>query len=304
MLFIYWNNRSICNLRSWKNDTSQPQTSEMKICDSLPDEIILKIFCFLNPRDLGNCRQVSRQFYRICHDPQLLRHAFPHICIDGTIYLKEQAYRTPKLLESILTNNKENDLDWLISRQTQAMKNILSSKTAWGLAFSVLNPIWKSIGQAAYRAASSIRQFTEIDYAIWDSIGLPNWDGYDMAVWDTVYEDAWPSVKNNTWDAARRDAWHAAYDSAVDADIKAELLDEMVKRILTKYSDNLVRLSQKSWQIYECLILLELDQSFYRKVEKITVGYRLHGMDLDINMLHPGNPWATQYHKLFGIENA
>ena len=39
--------------------------------DTLPDEILLKLFCYLDVLDLGECVMVSKRFQRICHDRSL-----------------------------------------------------------------------------------------------------------------------------------------------------------------------------------------------------------------------------------------
>lgn len=248
----------------------------------------MKILGYLNTYDIGSCRQVSRQLHRLCHDPLLLK-IHQHIYVDGKIYLKEQAYTDPELLESILTNSTENDLEWLVSRQTRIMHGI--SKMAWCLSFNVLPPLRRAVGYAAKCFGESILDDTN------QTVDRSDW----CAAWYEAMHDSWDAIE--CMDVHDVEDDHAtaerAVDDAAERAISAALQDGMAMRILSKYSKP-KQLGEKIWQVYECLILLRLDQSFYREVETITVDNGLSDINFNIYEMPPSNPWTTQYHELFG----
>jgi hypothetical protein len=57
----------------------------------LPDELIGHVLSFVTERDLGRCRQVNQRLYTIANDPYILTR-FPHIYVDGFLFLKEQIH--------------------------------------------------------------------------------------------------------------------------------------------------------------------------------------------------------------------
>lgn len=251
--------------------------------ESLPDELVLEILSRLATRDIGNCRQVSKRFHRLCCDPLLLKE-FPHIEIDGQIYLKEQAYIAPELLEFILTNNNENDLEWLVSRQTRIMQRVPCSKMVWCLSFVVGYSARIAARDAAWNAGGNIA---------WNT----TWNAARNSDWCVIGESAWNSAWNAVWtsnevSAAKYDAWNKVWDVVEDVISKVTSY-EMIGRILSKLSDP-VQIGRKSWQIHEYLFLLHMEQSFYRKLQEIAAD-----MTNDIVLdLPEGNPWTVQYHDL------
>lgn len=99
----------------------------MLMVEALPDEIIEHILTFVKDRDLGRCRQVNRRLHHIANSPYIVT-LFPHISLDGLLYLKEQAYFTPALRDRILATTESNDLEWLVSRSLRR-----STRTVVGL---------------------------------------------------------------------------------------------------------------------------------------------------------------------------
>lgn len=223
--------------------------------ETLPDEIVLKILRYVDPNDLGRCRQVSHQLNRLCRDPILLKE-FPHsdVNVNGQIYLNEQAYTDPKLLGIILVN-KDVDLDWLVSRQTKNMKHL--SETAWCLSFS----IW----DAARDLASA------------DPNRVPKDD------WANVGCNAWRAIADVTLNGNLFPVWKQARSLATSI-------------VLSKYDDMIARIG-RSYQIYQCLLLLCLDHNYYRKLDKLARNvFLIHKIKLTLPL---GNPWTKQYQELF-----
>lgn len=233
----------------------------------LPDEMVLHILSFLDERSLIRCRSVNKQLLRIVHD-DLLISKFPNIILQDKRYLKEEAYNRKDLLFIIL-QNKTNDLQWLISRQTHMLKNIYgpNDKIAWCLAMlSTCKAIETSWNET------------------WNVTQHETWNATQNASWNASWNTAWNTVWNTAWNTA----WNQA--------IIYENTKEYIKSMHLSPYDEIT----KSYQIYECLFLLVFNEPLYRKMLSIQKQYNLDGQNFNLD-LPKDNPWAIQFRDLFGV---
>lgn len=238
----------------------------------LPDELILKILSFCHPVDLVNCRMVSKQLYRLSMDEHLVKQ-FPHITIGGTVYLKEYAYRCPELLRTILLR-RHNDLDWLVSRQTEIMKEIGVTLHDWCLSFAAYS--------AAFVAAANMNVLCEWSThgaawsSAWHHVTHPAWCYYM-----TKFDGVWNNTSKKIGELLR-------FDQVFITSVLDECKDDH---------------GAKLYQIYECLTLLQLDHRAYQVIKDATAKLNFtispSWLVQPFSMVDEDNPWMKQYLKLF-----
>ena len=69
--------------------------------DTISDAILSHILSFLDPYSLGQCRLVSRRFYRLSTDPSVIQN-FSHAVIDHKMYLAEEIMSNWSLFDTAL----------------------------------------------------------------------------------------------------------------------------------------------------------------------------------------------------------
>jgi hypothetical protein len=225
------------------------------------------ILTFVNDRDLGRCRQVNRRLYRIAHDPYMVKQ-FPHIYVDGSLYLKEQAYFTPVIRDWIFTHTASQDIDWLVSRTTPIIREIFNGNMmAWSLMIELYC-------NRTYNVASNTNSTVA--------------NGLTWTVINNVFEE---TNKINischmVWNATR-EAWHLESNFIRNARHAVEhqclhdttslyctcikvVKDALQPSITDPYLTDPYLIGLKCVQISKCMILLCLNKTLLSKIKDIT----------------------------------
>jgi hypothetical protein len=273
----------------------------------LPDEVIEHILTFVKDRDLGRCRQVNRRLYQIANSPYIVT-LFPHISLDGSLYLKEQAYFTPTLRDRILMTTESNDLEWLVSRTTPFFKEVSST-------------VWFIIISSAYTTSEC--KATDVYWMSIVDMNSPYKPYYDEGLWAWAVNaivsshvepgSCWYATTDNVW-SATGDIVKSITDDYADTivNIVTELnIARNVHRAVDTYS------GRKCYQISECMMLLAINKTLILSIKDIVSRPRTAPLPkayshiLEKPLFLPkhvlenlkDNPWIKQYMELFQIEN-
>jgi hypothetical protein len=281
----------------------------------LPDEMIEYILTFVKDRDIGRCRQVNRRLYQIANDPHIVKR-FPHISVDGSLYLKEQAYFTPTLRDRILTTTETNDLEWLVSRTTPIFREVCNNDIiAWVI---MMITIWDVSGCIASKEKRLSRILADRDISD---------DLVYHAAWNAAYDSAWGCVVDVVNDNVVGDAvvWSSECDltklvyEAISCVVGQHMtIDNNIKNIVKDMNiTDSWRIGSKCYQISECRVLLAINKTLLSRIKDI-----IHLEDINIslpdvffwvdarrddgryplNLKLKDNPWIIQYRELFKID--
>ena len=254
----------------------------------LPEELISHILSFTAPDDLLRYRQVCQQFNRITRDQQLIK-TFPAVYISNHWYLKEEAYRRPKLLKTILTTNDQSDLEWLVQRQAKILESLDINIVTWCLSLSAHDAARSAAWDVARGAAGD---------GVWRDARDAAWRAACRAAWSAARSAVLSAARCATWDAPWAAACAAACGAARSAFNNDSIYTDMINQILQESKDP-AWIGQKSYQIHETLSLFLLKASFYIKLKELS----LPGLHNPHIAMPDDNQWTLQYNTLFGSEN-
>jgi hypothetical protein len=265
----------------------------------LPDEMIEHILTFVKDRDIGRCRQVNRRLYQIANDPHMVKR-FPHITVDGSLYLKEQAYFTPTLRDRILTTTQTNDLEWLVSRTTPVFREVYHSTkpnmTAWFIIMATAHNLAENIAcQSAHEPrrgtyyVNPFNYYNEGDWAV----------AVDALTFTYEVSDFWSAFSIGTED----NVWSAANDNIMSV---AHYYFDNIMDIINDLNLVPLKIGSKCYQISECMMLLAINKSLILSIVKPrakmpTDSESYQSMlldDIDFFKNIEDNPWIKQYREL------
>jgi hypothetical protein len=273
----------------------------------LLDELIDHILTFLKERDIGRCRQVNRRLYQITNRLYLIKR-FPHIYVDGSLYLKEQAYFTPALHDRILMTTTTNDLEWLVSRTTPIIREICNGDMmSWIMMIDAVQTSVLNSAQSAARAAAMMPTTAR------QSLGQYG----QSSQWYACLQAGHSVNQAQAEDTGLKAVTNIIYiNPSLDAFVEVEdAIDVHAKYGMCRGSPAAIMVSDmnitdpvliglKCYQIHECRVLLSINKDLLSKIKGIT---DTHLKDIKLSLPDDllkdfkDNPWIKQYQDVISI---
>ena len=166
-----------------------------------------------------------------------------------------------------------NDLDWLVHRATDIIKECQMNSMSWAmLTEAAWDVTWRAAGCATW-----------------------NWDIAGDAVFNAAVYASRNAGRGTAWSAARIAVWRAIKDVAV---ITGHNIIELVQSLGIKDKG----IGEKCYQIAECKTLLSINKELCLKIMAIT---KEHGLPKSIQIPREklaeiqSSPWIQQYVELY-----
>jgi hypothetical protein len=282
--------------------------SNMTLLD-LPDEIIEHILTFVGERDVGRARQVNRKLRMITSQPFLITR-FPHIYVDGSLYLKEQVYFTPTIRNLLLKTTETNDLQWLVSRLTPIMREVLKGhKLVWLLITIVAQAV---CSDTVWQHIIPVDRYNVLPYP--GRSAIDRLYGNQRNMWGEASEHIRNSLHPilyfapSCWSSACVQARVILIDDWNISDVLAAM--DIRHKWHEEISDSLSEptlMGSKYHQVCECMMLLRIDKTLLLKFKSMIdecigpLGQLLMDGDFNLSVLSfTDNPWIIQYAQLVG----
>jgi hypothetical protein len=211
---------------------------------ALPDELVLHIMYFMDTSSVAQCRSVNKRLSRLSYDKVLLRK-FPHYVLNDEVYFKEEAYFSKELFQELIKRDT-NDLEWLVPRTTDIIKECQMDNMSWALLtdatwYVARDAAWFAVGNAACNIA-----------------GHAGWH----ASWDSAWYPARYAACNIAGDAG----WDAEWDAASNLiDMRMTLLLRVIYTLLyvSATKSQRIAVAQITLDCLTSLTICSLDTCWY-----------------------------------------